>query len=118
MKFEIKHKDENSRARSGIIETQHGTVKTPAFMPVGTQATVKGIDPKEMESAGVEMIISNLNKNAEGAKRILKECLPKIAINERSCPCKDALKYAIVTRGDDIPAKVKKDLSILIDKCI
>lgn len=43
MKFDILHKDENSRARTGTIHTDHGVIETPIFMPVGTQATVKGL---------------------------------------------------------------------------
>jgi hypothetical protein len=41
MKFEIKIKDNNSKARAGVIETDHGTIETPIFMPVGTVGTVK-----------------------------------------------------------------------------
>ena len=43
MKFTLQHKDPSSRARAGELETDHGTIRTPIFMPVGTAATVKGI---------------------------------------------------------------------------
>ena len=46
-------------ARLGRITTEHGTVDTPAFMPVGTQATVKAMDPREVAGAGAEMILVN-----------------------------------------------------------
>jgi queuine tRNA-ribosyltransferase len=46
-------------ARAGVIETEHGTVPTPAFMPVGTQATVKGLDADEIERTGAKMLIMN-----------------------------------------------------------
>ena len=43
MKFTLQHKDPSSRARAGELQTDHGTIRTPIFMPVGTAATVKGI---------------------------------------------------------------------------
>ena len=46
-------------ARAGVIETPHGPVSTPAFMPVGTQATVKALSPGEVSSAGARMLIAN-----------------------------------------------------------
>ncbi len=49
----------NNRARLGEIKTAHGLVETPVFMPVGTQATVKGILPKEINELGFPIILSN-----------------------------------------------------------
>jgi queuine tRNA-ribosyltransferase len=46
-------------ARAGTIETEHGSVPTPAFMPVGTQATVKGLDADEIRATGARMLIMN-----------------------------------------------------------
>ena len=43
--FKLKEKDINTKARCGLITTAHGNVETPAFMPVGTQATVKTMTP-------------------------------------------------------------------------
>lgn len=68
------------------------------------------------EPVTVEMVIANLTRNADNAKLLLKESLPKIAAAGRSCGCCDALKYAIVTQRDAIPPSVKKKLSILIKK--
>lgn len=59
MKFTVEHKDTSSRARSGKLETNHGLVSTPVFMPVATQGTVKAITSQELDACGVEMIISN-----------------------------------------------------------
>lgn len=59
MKFSLENKDTGSSARSGKLTTGHGTVSTPVFMPVATQATVKAVTPQELEEAGIEMIISN-----------------------------------------------------------
>jgi len=47
------------RERTGLIATAHGTVKTPVFMPVGTQATVKGLTPEQVSEIGFEIILSN-----------------------------------------------------------
>ncbi|MSP46255.1 MAG: tRNA guanosine(34) transglycosylase Tgt [Xanthobacteraceae bacterium] len=46
-------------ARRGEIATPHGAVQTPAFMPVGTQATVKGLKPEEVRATGAEMLLGN-----------------------------------------------------------
>jgi len=46
-------------ARAGRLETPHGTVQTPAFMPVGTQGTVKAMTPEELEEAGADIILAN-----------------------------------------------------------
>lgn len=48
-----------SRARLGRLQTTHGVVETPVFMPVGTQATVKTMTPHELADLGVEIILSN-----------------------------------------------------------
>ncbi len=58
-KFEIIQKDKESSARFGKINTAHGTVETPAFMPVATQATVKGLTPSDLNELGFQMVISN-----------------------------------------------------------
>lgn len=49
MKFELKGNDVNSQARAGVITTDHGTIQTPIFMPVGTVATVKGVHQQELK---------------------------------------------------------------------
>jgi queuine tRNA-ribosyltransferase len=46
-------------ARSGILRTAHGDVPTPAFMPVGTKATVKAVDPDELRMLGAEIVLGN-----------------------------------------------------------
>lgn len=47
------------RARAGEIKTPRGIIRTPAFMPVGTQATVKAMTPEELVEIGVDIILSN-----------------------------------------------------------
>ena len=46
-------------ARAGVLRTAHGEVRTPAFMPVGTKATVKSVDPDELHSLGAEIVLGN-----------------------------------------------------------
>ena len=50
MQFELKGKDIQSKARAGLITTDHGTIETPIFMPVGTVASVKGVHQRELEN--------------------------------------------------------------------
>ncbi|MCM8781319.1 MAG: S-methyl-5'-thioadenosine phosphorylase, partial [Candidatus Omnitrophica bacterium] len=69
------------------------------------------------ESVTIEMVLKNLRKNIENAKRLLSLVIRNIP-KQRRCSCKDALKYAIVTRANLIPDKVKKDLDIIIGKYI
>jgi len=57
--FTVTRKDKTCRARLGLLQTPHGTVETPIFMPVGTQATVKTMTPEEVSEAGGRMILSN-----------------------------------------------------------
>lgn len=57
--FEINHAPENSLARAGTISTPHGDVATPAFIPVGTKATVKSVLPETMKELGAQALLAN-----------------------------------------------------------
>jgi len=57
MRFEILHSD--GAARCARLELAHGTVDTPAFMPVGTYGTVKGVAPEELEALGAQIVLGN-----------------------------------------------------------
>src|SRR5919108_3681715 len=57
--FTIIKRDPTSAARRGRLVTAHGVVETPAFMPVGTQGTVKAISPRDLEEMGCQMILGN-----------------------------------------------------------
>src|SRR3981189_3169685 len=46
-------------ARTGELTTPHGPVRTPAFMPVGTQATVKGLEPETVRATGADILLGN-----------------------------------------------------------
>jgi queuine tRNA-ribosyltransferase len=55
--FELAHTD--GAARAGTLHTAHGAVATPVFMAVGTQATVKGLTPAQLDDAGVQVVLGN-----------------------------------------------------------
>src|SRR5262245_65982438 len=57
MTFTVEARD--GEARAGVLVTSHGEVRTPAFMPVGTKATVKMLDPNEVRSLGAEILLGN-----------------------------------------------------------
>lgn len=57
--FTLHKTDTRTLARRGELRTAHGTVQTPAFMPVGTQATVKAMTPADLEALDAEMILGN-----------------------------------------------------------
>ena len=57
--FEVTHNDPTSNARVGRVTTPHGTFDTPAFMPVGTQAAIKGLLPQQVQAVGAQVILAN-----------------------------------------------------------
>jgi queuine tRNA-ribosyltransferase len=59
MFFEVTGRDPASGARSGLLQTRHGSVLTPAFMPVGTQASVKAVDPRDLWGLGYRLVLAN-----------------------------------------------------------
>ncbi len=67
------------------------------------------------EAVTLEMIIGNLNKNAETAKQILKAAIPRIK-QKRTCSCATAVQNAIVTQKDLVPESTKKKLDVIFGK--
>lgn len=57
--FSILQKDKQTKARTGIIETAHGQVRTPVFLPIGTKGAIKSIAAEELKFWGAEMILAN-----------------------------------------------------------
>ena len=57
--YELIKEDKKTKARRGRVTTPHGTIETPVFMPVGTQATVKAMRPEQVKEMGAEIILSN-----------------------------------------------------------
>ena len=59
MKFTLQNSDSNTPARTGILKTDHGTIQTPVFMPIGTMGAVKTMAPHELEGVGSQIILGN-----------------------------------------------------------
>ena len=60
MKFTLLNTDQHSQARAGLLETDHGTIETPMFMPVGTAGTVKAVHQRELKNdIGAQIILGN-----------------------------------------------------------
>jgi len=57
--FDLKHVCKQSGARYGVLRTPHGDIETPIFMPVGTQATVKAMTPRDLVDVGANIILGN-----------------------------------------------------------
>jgi queuine tRNA-ribosyltransferase len=57
--YRLLHVDAHSAARRGVFSTPHGDVQMPAFMPVGTQASVKGLEIEQLRNCGAQMVLSN-----------------------------------------------------------
>lgn len=80
--YTVIKQDKYSGARAGVLKTPHGEINTPVFMPVGTQATVKAVLPKELNELGTQIILANtyhlylrpgenIVKNAGGLHRFM-----------------------------------------------
>src|SRR4030067_3077506 len=95
----------------GMTNLQEAKLAREAEVCYSTLAMATDYDcwPAGEEGETVEMIMGNLNKNAETAKRILKAAIPKIE-QKRSCACATAVQNAIVTHKDLIPENTKKKL--------
>ncbi len=73
--FELLGRDPASGARRGRLWTAHGPIDTPAFMPVGTQATVKTLEPRDMESMGVQVLLGNTyHLRSRPGVEVIKAC--------------------------------------------
>lgn len=59
MKFSVLSTDRHSAARCGVLSTSHGDIPTPIFMPVGTRASVKSVEPNELKALDAKIILAN-----------------------------------------------------------
>lgn len=59
MKFKIKKRLKNKLGRAGVIKTPHGSIKTPAYVTVGTKATIKALKPEDVANAGAQVVLAN-----------------------------------------------------------
>ena len=102
----------------GMTNLQEAKLAREAEMCYATIALVTDYDCwKEGEDTlSIEMIIDNLKKNTENVKKVLRGAIPEIIRMERNCPCGSALKNAIITQEDMLPAGIKEDLEIIIGK--
>lgn len=74
MKFHIEKEGSNGRMRAGVIETPHGVIHTPAFIVVGTKATVKGLSPEQVVSLGAEAVLANTyHLYLEPGEKVMKD---------------------------------------------
>ncbi len=101
----------------GMTNFSEAKLAREAEMCYATLAAVTDYDcwHPEHDTVTVEMIIANLMKNSENAKKVLVEAIRAMP-QKRACACSDTLKYAIVTDRKLISEKTKKDLNIIIGK--
>ena len=72
--FVLEHVDKYTGARAGKFITPHGEIKTPVFMPVGTQATVKAVFTSSLENMGAQVLLSNTyHLNLRPGSEVVKE---------------------------------------------
>jgi queuine tRNA-ribosyltransferase len=135
-------------ARRGEFVTAHGTVQTPAFMPVGTQGTVKGLSPEDVRDTGAEIVLGNtyhlmLRPGAEriaalgGLHKFMNWTLPILTdsggfqvmslselrkVDERAVTFRSHLDGAIIEltpeRAVEIQALLGADIAMQLDECL
>lgn len=103
----------------GMTNMAEAKLAREAQMCFVTLASVTDYDcwREHEEAVTIDMVMQNLLKNTENAKKILKLVIPRIS-QDRSCACGDALKDAIITPARLVPPKTKKKLSLIIGKYI
>ena len=101
----------------GMTNLQEAKLAREAEICYTTIALVTDYDcwHPEHDHVTVEMIISNLTQNAKTAQQVIAEAVARLPY-ERTCECASALKYAIITRPDAIPAAVKRELEPIVGK--
>lgn len=74
VRFRLIKRDEATEGRLGVFETSHGPFRTPVFMPVGTQGTVKAMTPEELRELGVEIVLCNAyHLHLRPGERVIEE---------------------------------------------
>lgn len=103
----------------GMTNMPEAKLAREAEICYSTVACVTDYDCWHPKHASVtaDMVIQNLLKNVENSKRLISEVVRDLK-SERRCSCKDSLKHAIITDRKLIPAKIKKDLNIIIGKYV
>lgn len=101
----------------GMTNMPEARLAREAEICFATVAFVTDYDCWHEEMVTIDMVIQNLTKNVETARRLIKKVTPRLT-GKRNCACKDALKYAIITDKKLIPKRTKKKLDIIIGKYI
>jgi 5'-methylthioadenosine phosphorylase len=101
----------------GMTNLQEAKLAREAEMCYVTLALVTDYDcwHPDHDSVTVDMIVQTLNRNAETAQRAIAEAITKLPV-ARSCECGSALKFALITRPEAVPAQLKTDLAPIIGK--
>jgi 5'-methylthioadenosine phosphorylase len=101
----------------GMTNLQEAKLAREAEICYTTIALVTDYDcwHPDHDSVTVEMIMATLSKNASTAQQIIAGAVERLPY-DRTCECASALKYALVTRPDAVPAEVKRDLAPIIGK--
>lgn len=114
MSFKILKKSKKSLARLGVIKTAHGDIQTPAFIPVGTRATVKGLTVEQLKMIGVQVVLCNTYHLylRPGEKVIEKMCGLHKFMNWQKPIVTDSGGFQAFSLGYAIEHKVGKIASI------
>ena len=99
----------------GMTNMPEARLAREAEMCFATIALITDYDCWYEEMVTIDMVIENLTKNAQVAKKLIKQVVGRLT-KKRDCSCSSALKYAIVTNKAIIPENIKKDLDIIIGK--
>ena len=104
----------------GMTNLQEAKLAREAEICYSTIALVTDYDcwHDSHESVTVDMVIENLNKNGENARRLIRETVRRLSGAERTCGCGQALRYAIITQPEEISDSAKQRLSEIIGKYI
>jgi len=96
----------------GMTALPEAKLAREAEMCYATMAWITDYDcwHQTSESVTVEMVIANLLKNVATSKALLKEVIPALDV-ERKCPCESALRDAIITPKEQVPAELKRKLA-------
>src|SRR5262245_13032011 len=104
----------------GMTNLQEAKLAREAEICYSTIALVTDYDcwHESHESVTVDLVLENLNRNSENARRLIREAVKRLAGLERSCGCGQALRYAIITQPEEISDSAKQRLSEIIGKYI
>jgi 5'-methylthioadenosine phosphorylase len=104
----------------GMTNVQEAKLAREAEICYTTIALVTDYDcwHDSHESVTVDLVIENLNKNSENARRLIREAVKRLAGVERACGCGQALRYAIITQPEEVSDAAKQRLSEIIGKYI